>query len=110
MKLLFDQNLSPRLVERLTDLYPGSAHVYSVGLDRAPDLAVWSFARAHGYSIVTRDSDFPDLATLFGLPPHIVWIRRGNCSSQEIESILRSHYEAIADLSLGRSSGILALF
>jgi predicted nuclease of predicted toxin-antitoxin system len=37
MKLLFDQNLSPRLVERLSDLYPDSVHVQAVGLDRALD-------------------------------------------------------------------------
>ena len=32
MKLLFDQNLSPKLVNRLADLFPGSGHVQSVGL------------------------------------------------------------------------------
>ncbi len=45
MKLLFDQNLSPRLVARLADCYPGSAHVSEVGLDRALDVEVWEFAR-----------------------------------------------------------------
>jgi len=33
MKLLLDQNLSPRLVKRLSDLYPNSSHVYPLGID-----------------------------------------------------------------------------
>jgi len=37
VKLLFDQNLSSRLVARLADLYPGSAHVQSLGLDTFSD-------------------------------------------------------------------------
>ena len=60
MKLLFDQNLSPRLVDYLVDIYPQSTHVYHIGLDRAPDLAVWNFARDQGYVIVSQDSDFSD--------------------------------------------------
>ena len=48
MKLLLDQNLSPRLVARLADLFPDSQHVSYVGLDRASDRAVWDYARDHG--------------------------------------------------------------
>ena len=44
MKLLFDHDLSPRLVRRLADLYPNASHVALVGLDRATDLAVWTYA------------------------------------------------------------------
>ncbi len=44
MKLLFDQNLSPKLVNRLADLFPGSIHVLSVGLDCADDDRIWEYA------------------------------------------------------------------
>lgn len=33
MKLLFDHNLSPRLVQRLADLCPDSTHVYTIDVD-----------------------------------------------------------------------------
>ena len=58
MKLLFDQNLSPRLVGRLADLYPGSAHVQSVGLDVVSDDILWTYARAIGFAILTKDEDW----------------------------------------------------
>jgi predicted nuclease of predicted toxin-antitoxin system len=57
MKLLFDQNLSPKLVNRLADLFPGSSHVQSVGLDCGDDDPVWEHARLNGFAIVTKDED-----------------------------------------------------
>ena len=58
MKLLFDQNLSPRLPLLLRDLYPGSVHVRELGLKDAEDAAIWDYARTHGIVIVSKDSDF----------------------------------------------------
>jgi len=58
VKLLFDQNLSPFLASRLADIFPESVHVLDVGLDRADDAAVWNYARANSFSIVSKDSDF----------------------------------------------------
>ena len=68
MKLLFDQNVSPRLVNRLAVEYPGSAHVSTLGLDQALDARVWVFARDHGYVIVSKDADFSDMSVLLGFP------------------------------------------
>lgn len=64
MKLLFDQNLSPRLVNRLTTDYPHSAHVSTLGLDQALDIDVWIYARDNGFTIVTKDADFSDMSVL----------------------------------------------
>jgi hypothetical protein len=40
MKLLFDQNLSPRLVAKLADHFPDSAHVMTHALDYVLDETV----------------------------------------------------------------------
>ena len=109
MKLLFDQNLSPRLPRRLADLYPGSAHVFELGLDKADDLEVWEHARQNGFAITSKDSDFNELSVVHGFPPKVVWIRRGNCSSSEIEVMLREEYESLRDLEQNPSKGILEL-
>ncbi len=66
MKLLFDNNLSHKLVERLADLYPGSSHVMLEGLDQAEDHAIWDLAKANGFIIVTKDSDFNELSIMKG--------------------------------------------
>ena len=83
MKLLFDQNLSPRLVTMLSDLFPGSEHVQSVGLDQSPDTPLWDFARDNDFVIVTKDVDFSDRSAIVGYPPKrfrfdVMWTDEGN--------------------------------
>ena len=109
MKLLFDQNLSPRLVGLLADAFARSLHVRSVGLDRADDDSIWRFARDRGFAIVTKDSDFQERSQLAGSAPRIVWIRRGNCSTQDIESLLRRHASRIAALENDPDTQFLVL-
>jgi predicted nuclease of predicted toxin-antitoxin system len=108
--LLFDQNLSPRLVEYLADVYPDSIHVFSLGLGDAMDIEIWQYAHDNDYMIVTKDADFSEFGIIKGFPPKIIWIRRGNCSTKDIEMILRESYSAISNLSEDGETGILTLF
>jgi predicted nuclease of predicted toxin-antitoxin system len=90
VKLLFDQNLSPRLVQRLQPDFPGSAHVRDFQLEAATDPEIWTFALREGYAILSKDSDFHQLAFAQGPPPKVVWIQRGNCTTSDIAELLRS--------------------
>jgi len=95
MKLLFDQNLSPRLPRLLADLYPDSIHVREVGLREATDTNIWEYAKDHGLVIVSKDSDFQARSLLYGRPPQFIWLRVGNCPVKTIEDLLRRHSVAI---------------
>jgi predicted nuclease of predicted toxin-antitoxin system len=110
VKLLFDQNLSPKLVRKLSDLYANSDHLDLLGLGTAEDTLVWQHAKDNGFVVVTKDADFADLSVLRGFPPKVVWIRRGNCSTTDIENLLRVHNSEIEDLAANLASGILTLF
>lgn len=72
MRLLFDQNLSFKLVRLLTDVYPGSAHVRDLRLVEAEDLTKWRHAAERGLVIVLKDSGFHGLSLLHGHPPKTV--------------------------------------
>jgi predicted nuclease of predicted toxin-antitoxin system len=89
MKFLFDQNLSYRLVPALESPYPGSVHVRDVGLAMADDETVWNYAQQQGFVIVSKDMDFYHRSILFGPPPKVVWVRLGNCTTAQIEALLR---------------------
>ena len=91
MKLLFDENLSPSLVHLLSHLFPESKHVCDVGLAAADDDSVWAYACDHNLVIVPKDSDFHQRSFVKGPPPKVVWLRCGNCGTQKIMDILRSH-------------------
>jgi predicted nuclease of predicted toxin-antitoxin system len=88
VKLLFDQNLSHRLVAALADLYPGSVHVREVGLRNADDAAVWDHV---------------------GHPPKVVWVRLGNCSTGQIEALLRRRHEALLGFEQNQEAAFLAV-
>lgn len=91
MKLLFDENLSPRLVHLIAEVFPGSTHVNEIGLASANDESVWTYAYQHDFVIVSKDSDFHQRSFVEGSPPKVIWLRCGNCGTQEISEILRKH-------------------
>jgi predicted nuclease of predicted toxin-antitoxin system len=107
MNLLLDHNISHRLIERLADIFPGASHVMLSGLDQATDVEVWEYARTHNFAIVTKDTDFNDLSIVRGLPPKVVWLRVGNCTTTHLERVLRSHAPAIFDFLHDAETGLL---
>jgi predicted nuclease of predicted toxin-antitoxin system len=109
MKLLFDQNLSPRLPQLLADIYAGSVHVREAGLREADDRTIWEYAKAHGFAIVSKDSDFQQRSLLHGAPPKFIWLRVGNCTVAETESVLRTYSAAIHTFDLDHSKSHLML-
>ncbi len=109
MKLLLDENLSRRLVARLADLYPDSAHVTDVGLQMASDREIWEHAKANHLTIVTADSDFHELAITIGPPPKVVWLRRWTHPTRDAEHELRRDAIRIRDFTADPEQGILVL-
>lgn len=97
MKLLFDQNLSPKLASRLDDLFSGSLHVRHVLMSKSNDVAIWEYARDNNFTIVTMDSDFSAISLMKGIPPKIIWLRCGNAPTAFFEQLLRQNHEIISD-------------
>jgi predicted nuclease of predicted toxin-antitoxin system len=109
VKLLFDENLSPRLVAALADIFPDSAHVDRLGLGGATDDEVWEHAHKQGYTLVSKDSDFHEKSLLHGYPPKVIWIKRGNCTNKQIEMILRNKSGQIQTLLNDQETAFLIL-
>ena len=109
MKLLFDQNLSHKLVERLAERFPGSSHVRNVGLKTADDPVVWDYAKQNGFTIVSKDADFHQRSLLLGYPPKVIWIRLGNCSTKDVEELLTHYTDEIATFFEDDEAAFLAL-
>ena len=109
MKLLFDQNLSFRLVDMLQDLFPESTHVRAVGLESADDRAVWEYAARQGLAIVSKDSDFQQRSMVFGHPPKVIWVRLGNCTTQDVADLLRRECPEIEAFLADDQAAFLAL-
>ncbi|WP_425616143.1 DUF5615 family PIN-like protein [Anatilimnocola sp. NA78] len=109
MKVLFDQNLSHRLVGLLVKEFPGSTHVRDVGLAAASDADVWDYAAAHALAIVSKDTDFQQRALLYGHPPKVIWLRLGNCSTDDVANLLRSRLPDIEAFASDATASFLVL-
>ncbi|HLF83979.1 MAG TPA: DUF5615 family PIN-like protein [Blastocatellia bacterium] len=109
MKLLFDENVSHKLVGALADVFPGSEHVRNVGLKAVDDRLVWEYGAAKDLIIVSKDSDFYQRSLLFGHPPKVVWIRRGNCSTADIAALVRRHFDDIRKFKDNAQESFLVL-
>jgi predicted nuclease of predicted toxin-antitoxin system len=95
VRLIFDEQLSEELLALLRDVFPGSLHVRDLGAGGAPDVTVWQLAQERDCVLVTKDEDFHRLSVLRGAPPKVIWLRLGNCSTDEVAHLLRRH---VADI------------
>ena len=110
MKFLFDQNISHRILQFLPEIFDGSSHVKMEGLINSPDKQIWEFAKKNHYIIVTQDSDFNELTSLYGFPPKIIWIRTGNLKTQLILEILVKSYIEIVSFAENENLGCFEIF
>lgn len=88
MKFLVDNNLSFKLVQPLSDPFPGTKHVRETNGISADDITIWNFAKNNNFIILTKDNDFDERSQVLGCPPKIVHIICGNKSTEEILDLL----------------------
>ena len=109
MRLLFDENLSPKLPDRLINLFPNSLHVRDIGVKATSDPIVWNYAKDNNLMVVSKDADMHDLSLVFGSPPKVIWVRLGNCSTFQIESLLRREFGAVQSFYADKNLSLLAI-
>lgn len=95
MKLLFDENVSPKLPQMLANEYPGSVHIREVGLRGAEDRQIWDYGRAQGFAIVSKDADFRERSFVEGFPPKVIWLDVGNAGTTMIAGLLRRERQRV---------------
>lgn len=109
MKLLLDENLSPRLPVLSGDLYPESSHVELVGLRGTTDTVVWEYAKAEGYVLVSKDNDFRQRSFQYGAPPKVVRPSVGNAGTVPVLRLLRESREEIGRFVASAEEALLAV-
>jgi len=111
MKLLLDANLSWRLVQLISDDFPGSVHVNSTSLNKpASDLEIWNYALLHDYVIVTNDEDFKELSAYRGFPPKIILLKTGNIKTQQVYQMLQDLKVQIHSFQSSSEIGVFEIF
>lgn len=108
-KLLFDENLSPRLTRLLADAFPGNMHVDDVGLHGCADDDVWHYAGKHNFVLVSKDNDFRQLSFLCGAPPKVTWLHIGNGPTSAVVELLAKHVTDMNNFAQDPDTALLTL-
>ena len=101
MTLLFDNNLSSKLPELLSDVFPDSVHVTEIGMQNSQDIDIWKYAKEKNLTIVTKDKDFYYLNSAFGSPPKLIWLLLGICKIEDTVNVLRKNQKEILQFTSG---------
>jgi predicted nuclease of predicted toxin-antitoxin system len=84
VRILFDQNLSPKLIRALDNALPGLESVYEHGLIGASDPAIFDWAGKSGFdAILSTDLDLVQLVERMGPPPKVIRIERCDFPSED---------------------------
>jgi predicted nuclease of predicted toxin-antitoxin system len=97
MKLLFDQNISFRIIKKVNDFLPFASQVRLLGLENAKDFEIWEYAKVNDYTIITFDTDFFDMSILKGTPPKVIWLRLGNTTTDNLVACLKKNLDLIKE-------------
>jgi len=109
MKLLLDENLSDRIIDKIIDLYSNSQHVKILGLINTDDELIWEFAKFNDFVIVSKDADFHQRSLLYGHPPKFIYLRIGNSPTAKIIEILRDNFLIIVEFFDSETESLLIL-
>jgi predicted nuclease of predicted toxin-antitoxin system len=94
-KYLLDENLSWKLIAGVSPALGSVSHVSALGLQNHLDGQIWEFAKAGGYTIITKDNDFSDMSHLLGCPPKVIKLNCGNRTTDYISNMLSGKAELI---------------
>jgi len=109
MKLLFDENLSPKLPRLVAASFPQSQHIRELGLKGRTDEEIWNYAKANGLVLVSKDKDFYQRALLYGAPPKFIWLCIGNCTRDDLLALIRTHERKIEAFATTAESVLILL-
>lgn len=94
MKLIVDMNLSPSWVGWLTQRGFETVHWSTIGAATAPDDEIMSWARAHGFVVLTNDLDFSAiLAATSDRSPSVVQLRAQDLLSESAVGVVANSLE-----------------
>jgi len=103
VNLLFDQNISFRIIAKISSFFPKAKQVRQLGIENYSDNEIWKFAKENHYTIVTFDADFFDLSNFKGHPPKIIWLRFGNTKTDFLAEVINSKSSIIQDFILSEA-------
>ena len=111
MKLLLDENLSWRLIKKVSLVFTEVTHVNSLQINQpASDISIWNYAKANGYTIVTKDDDFEKIVLLKKAPPKLIYLKTFNLNTNKISDLIIENKDDIITFINSTENDILEIY
>ena len=110
MKLLFDENISWRVLKKISEKFPECKHVSDIEKELISDEKIWNYARKYNFIIVSFDEDFADIQMIKGFPPKIIWLRCGNTKTNLIAEKINTLKEEIINFFIDNEQGVFEIY
>jgi predicted nuclease of predicted toxin-antitoxin system len=76
VKLLLDENLSWRIIKKLSPFFEEIIHSFDIKiLQPADDISIWNYAKKNGFTIISKDDDFEKIVLLRRAPPKLIYLK-----------------------------------
>lgn len=111
MKLIFDNNISYKIIKKLDLPNTETIHVSNTSLSKpAADVDIWKYAKQNDYTIITFDIDFEELSILQSFPPKVILLKLGNSSTEFIANYLKNNFSVVEEFIANESLGLLKFY
>ena len=95
MKFLVDVQLPGTLARWLRDRNHDTVHVLERNLGQADDHTLWKIAKEESRIMVSKDEDFFILATRPSDTGRLLWLRVGNCRTNQLLTLINKRWNKI---------------
>ena len=110
MKLLLDENISWRLIKKLTHVFTDVIHVSALKITQpATDNSIWEFAKKNDYVIMSKDDDFEKTVLLRKAPPKLIFLKTYNLNTNKLAFLILDNSLKIRDFINSNDNDILEI-
>jgi len=70
---------------------------------------IWEYAKAQGFAVASKDTDFRERSFFEGFPPKVIWLDVGNAGTAQIAALLRSERQRAMRFEQSTDASLLIL-
>lgn len=111
MKLLLDENLSWRMIKKLTLHFSEVVHASELKISQpADDISIWNYAKKNGFTIISKDDDFEKIVLLRKAPPKLIYLKTYNLNTKKLVSLILKNKDRINEFVTSEENDIFEIY
>ena len=111
MKLLLDENLSWRMIKKLSPFFEEIIHSSDIKILQPPnDISIWNYAKKNGFTIISKDDDFEKIVLLRKAPPKLIYLKTYNLDTKKLVELIIDSKKKIIEFENSNENDIMEIY